>query len=177
MTKIREKQTQTLEKAAAKGLKLGGLKKMSVPSKISLVLLVLIAGPIEIAFRILVHDHAVVHADGGVGKAAVPRDVLLFDHGDLGIQLSAHDEGGLTGRPPSGKFFGDVMTGAIGDAFLAGIRCNFLITRERRGIPLSSHFLPDVALPLPLVRPPGAAGVPAAGEESGARGEIPPQAN
>ena len=79
------------------------------------------------------------------------RNVQLDFHG---IQLSAHDEGGLTGRPPSGNFFGDVMTGAIGDAFLAGIRCNFLITRERRGIPLSSHFLPDVALPLPLVCPP-----------------------
>ena len=56
MTKIREKQTQTLEKAAAKGLKLGGLKKMSVPSKISLVLLVLVALSAILAPVIAPHD-------------------------------------------------------------------------------------------------------------------------
>ena len=56
MTKIREKQTQTLEKAAAKGLKLGGLKKMSVPSKISLVLLVLVALSAILAPVLSPHD-------------------------------------------------------------------------------------------------------------------------
>ena len=56
MTKIREKQTQTLEKAAAKGLKLGGLKKMSVPSKISLVLLVLVALSAILAPVLAPHD-------------------------------------------------------------------------------------------------------------------------
>ena len=43
MTKIRENKTAQLEKAAAKGAKFHGLKNMSVPSKISLVLLVLVA--------------------------------------------------------------------------------------------------------------------------------------
>ncbi len=43
MAKIREGQTAKLEQAAAKGLKLGGLKKMSMSSKISLVLLLVVA--------------------------------------------------------------------------------------------------------------------------------------
>ncbi len=43
MVKIKEKQTSKLEEAAAKGLKFGGIKKMSLPSKISLLILVLVA--------------------------------------------------------------------------------------------------------------------------------------
>ena len=43
MVKIREGQTAKLEQAASKGLKFGGIKKMSLASKISLVLLVLVA--------------------------------------------------------------------------------------------------------------------------------------
>ena len=43
MVKIREKQTEQLEKAASKGLKLGGWKKMTLSSKIAAVVLVLVA--------------------------------------------------------------------------------------------------------------------------------------
>jgi len=43
MMQIREKQTEQLEDAAAKGLRLGGIKKMRTSSKIALVLLVLVA--------------------------------------------------------------------------------------------------------------------------------------
>ena len=43
MTKIREEQTKKLEKAASKGAKFHGLKNMSIPSKISIVLLILVA--------------------------------------------------------------------------------------------------------------------------------------
>ena len=43
MVKIREKQTEQLEKAASKGLKLGGWKKMTMSSKIAAVVLVLVA--------------------------------------------------------------------------------------------------------------------------------------
>ena len=43
MVKIREKQTEQLEKAASKGLKLGGWKKMALSSKIAAVVLVLVA--------------------------------------------------------------------------------------------------------------------------------------
>lgn len=56
MTKIRENKTAQLEKAASKGLKLGGLKKMSTPSKISLVLLVLVALSAILAPVIAPHD-------------------------------------------------------------------------------------------------------------------------
>ncbi len=56
MTKIREKQTQKLEQAAAKGAKLGGLKKMSLSSKISLVVLVLVALSAILAPVIAPHD-------------------------------------------------------------------------------------------------------------------------
>lgn len=56
MTKIREKQTEKLEKAASKGLKLGGLKKMSLSSKISLVILVLVALSAILAPVIAPHD-------------------------------------------------------------------------------------------------------------------------
>ena len=44
MVKIREKQTEQLEKAASKGRKLGGWKKMTLSSKIAAVVLVLVAG-------------------------------------------------------------------------------------------------------------------------------------
>ena len=43
MVKIREKQTEQLEKAASKGLKLGGWKKMTLSSKIAAVVLALVA--------------------------------------------------------------------------------------------------------------------------------------
>ena len=43
MVKIREKQTEQLEKAASKGLKLGGWKKMTLSSKIAAIVLVLVA--------------------------------------------------------------------------------------------------------------------------------------
>ena len=43
MVKIREKQTEQLEKAASKGLKLGGWKKMTLSSKIAAVVLMLVA--------------------------------------------------------------------------------------------------------------------------------------
>uniref|UniRef100_UPI003AA8972D dipeptide/oligopeptide/nickel ABC transporter permease/ATP-binding protein n=1 Tax=Thermophilibacter provencensis TaxID=1852386 RepID=UPI003AA8972D len=55
-TKIREKQTEKLESAASKGLKLGGLKKMSISSKISLVLLILVALSAILAPVIAPHD-------------------------------------------------------------------------------------------------------------------------
>lgn len=56
MTKIREKQAEKLESAASKGLKLGGLKKMSISSKISLVLLILVALSAILAPVIAPHD-------------------------------------------------------------------------------------------------------------------------
>ncbi len=56
MVKIREEKTAKLEHAAAKGLKLGGISKMSMSSKISLVLLVLVALTAILAPIIAPHD-------------------------------------------------------------------------------------------------------------------------
>ena len=56
MTKIRENKTAQLEKAASKGAKFHGLKNMSVPSKISLVLLVLVVLSAILAPVIAPHD-------------------------------------------------------------------------------------------------------------------------
>lgn len=56
MTKIRENKTAQLEKAASKGAKFHGIKNMSVPSKISLVLLVLVALSAILAPVIAPHD-------------------------------------------------------------------------------------------------------------------------
>ncbi|MBM6774878.1 dipeptide/oligopeptide/nickel ABC transporter permease/ATP-binding protein [Olsenella profusa] len=56
MVKIREQQTQKLEQAAARGARLGGLKRMSLSSKISLVLLVLVALSAILAPVIAPHD-------------------------------------------------------------------------------------------------------------------------
>ena len=56
MTKIREEKTKKLEKAAAKGAKFHGLKNMSIPGKISLVVLVLVALSAILAPVIAPHD-------------------------------------------------------------------------------------------------------------------------
>ncbi len=56
MTKIRENKTAQLEKAASRGAKFHGLKNMSVPSKISLVLLVLVVLSAILAPVIAPHD-------------------------------------------------------------------------------------------------------------------------
>ena len=55
----------------------------------ALVLFVVVAAPIEVALGVFVHDHALEHIRRRVGQAAVARDVLLLDHGDLRIQLAA----------------------------------------------------------------------------------------
>ena len=68
MVKIREKQTQKLEAAAAKSSKFTGIKNMSTPSKISLVLLVLVAvviyGVLVIALRAITKDDLMLMPKG-----------------------------------------------------------------------------------------------------------------
>ena len=64
--------------------------KMHQPQLLdALVRLVVIAAPVQVALGVFVHDHALEHVGGGIGEGAVAGDVLFFDHGDLGIQLSA----------------------------------------------------------------------------------------
>ena len=56
MTKIRENKTKKLERAAAKGARFSGLKNMSLSSKISLLLLILVALSAILAPVIAPHD-------------------------------------------------------------------------------------------------------------------------
>ena len=56
MVKLREEQTERLEEAASKGMKFGGFKNMSLGSKISLILLVLVALTAILAPVIAPHD-------------------------------------------------------------------------------------------------------------------------
>ena len=56
MVKIREEQTAKLEEAASKGMKFGGFKNMRMSSKISLVLLILVALTAILAPLIAPHD-------------------------------------------------------------------------------------------------------------------------
>ena len=56
MVKIREEQTSKLEEAASKGMKFGGFKNMKMSSKISLILLVLVALTAILAPIIAPHD-------------------------------------------------------------------------------------------------------------------------
>ena len=56
MVKIREEQTARLEEAASKGMKFGGFKNMRMSSKISLILLILVALTAILAPLIAPHD-------------------------------------------------------------------------------------------------------------------------
>ena len=56
MVKIREEQTAKLEEAASKGMKFGGFKNMRMSSKISLILLILVALTAILAPLIAPHD-------------------------------------------------------------------------------------------------------------------------
>ena len=83
MVKIREKQTQKLEKAAARGAKLGGLKRMSISSKISLVLLILVALSAILAPLIAPHDPLQIYtayqppsSEFPFGTDNIGRDIL-----------------------------------------------------------------------------------------------------
>ncbi len=83
MTKIREEQTKKLEKAASKGAKFHGLKSMSIPSKISVVLLILVALSAILAPVIAPHDPLEIgmayqppSADHIFGTDNAGRDIL-----------------------------------------------------------------------------------------------------
>lgn len=83
MTKIREEQTKKLEKAASKGAKFHGLKNMSIPSKISVVLLILVALSAILAPVIAPHDPLEIgmayqppSADHIFGTDNAGRDIL-----------------------------------------------------------------------------------------------------
>ena len=82
MVKIREEQTEKLEEAASKGMKFGGFKNMKLSSKISLVLLVLVALTAILAPVIAPHDPLEIFT-----ARQAPGDGFLFGTDDKGRDI------------------------------------------------------------------------------------------
>ena len=82
MVKTRKEQTEQLEKAAAKGLRFKGLRNMSLSSKISLVILVLVALSAILAPLIAPHDPLSIYT-----ARQAPGGEFLFGTDDKGRDI------------------------------------------------------------------------------------------
>ena len=82
MVKIREEQTERLEDAASKGLKFGGFKDMKLGSKISLILLVLVALTAILAPVLAPHDPLEIFT-----ARQAPGNGFLFGTDDKGRDI------------------------------------------------------------------------------------------
>lgn len=82
MVKIREEQTAKLEEAASRGMKFGGFKNMRMSSKISLVLLVLVALTAILAPLIAPHDPLEIFT-----ARQAPGNGFLFGTDDKGRDI------------------------------------------------------------------------------------------
>lgn len=82
MVKIREEQTEKLEEAASKGMKFGGFKNMKLSSKISLILLVLVALTAILAPIITPHDPLEIFT-----ARQAPGNGFLFGTDDKGRDI------------------------------------------------------------------------------------------
>ena len=82
MVKIREEQTARLEEAASKGMKFGGFKNMRMSSKISLILLILVALTAILAPLIAPHDPLEI-----VTARQAPGNGFLFGTDDKGRDI------------------------------------------------------------------------------------------
>ena len=82
MVKIREEQTAKLEEAASKGMKFGGFKNMRMSSKISLILLVLVALTAILAPLIAPHDPLEIFT-----ARQAPGNGFLFGTDDKGRDI------------------------------------------------------------------------------------------
>ena len=82
MVKIREEQTSKLEEAASKGMKIGGFKNMKMSSKISLILLVLVALTAILAPIIAPHDPLEIFT-----ARQAPGNGFLFGTDDKGRDI------------------------------------------------------------------------------------------
>lgn len=82
MVKIREEQTAKLEEAASKGMKFGGFKNMRMSSKISLVLLILVALTAVLAPLIAPHDPLEIFT-----ARQAPGNGFLFGTDDKGRDI------------------------------------------------------------------------------------------
>jgi peptide/nickel transport system permease protein len=82
MQKIREEQTKKLEEAAAQNKKFGGWKKMRTSSKISLVLLILVAAASILAPILAPHNPTEIF-----NARMAPGDGFLFGTDDKGRDI------------------------------------------------------------------------------------------
>ena len=82
MVKLREEQTERLEEAASMGMKFGGFKNMSLGSKISLILLVLVALTAILAPVIAPHDPLEIFT-----ARQAPGNGFLFGTDDKGRDI------------------------------------------------------------------------------------------
>ena len=82
MVKIREEQTAKLEEAASKGMKFGGFKNMRMSSKISLILLILVALTAILAPLIAPHDPLEIFT-----ARRAPGNGFLFGTDDKGRDI------------------------------------------------------------------------------------------
>ena len=82
MVKIREEQTAKLEEAASKGMKFGGFKNMRMSSKISLILLILVALTAILASLIAPHDPLEIFT-----ARQAPGNGFLFGTDDKGRDI------------------------------------------------------------------------------------------
>ena len=82
MVKIREEQTAKLEEAASRGMKFGGFKSMKLSSKISLVLLVIVALTAILAPMIAPHDPLEIFT-----ARQAPGNGFLFGTDDKGRDI------------------------------------------------------------------------------------------
>ena len=82
MVKIREEQTAKLEEAASKGIKFGGFKNMRMSSKISLILLILVALTAILAPLIAPHDPLEIFT-----ARQAPGNGFLFGTDDKGRDI------------------------------------------------------------------------------------------
>lgn len=82
MVKIREEQTARLEEAASKGMKFGGFKNMRMSSKISLILLILVALTAILAPLIAPHDPLEIFT-----ARQAPGNGFLFGTDDKGRDI------------------------------------------------------------------------------------------
>lgn len=82
MVKIREEQTAKLEEAASKGMKFGGFKNMRMSSKISLILLILVALTAILAPLIAPHDPLEIFT-----ARQAPGNGFLFGTDDKGRDI------------------------------------------------------------------------------------------
>ena len=82
MVKIREEQTAKLEEAASKGMKFGGFKNMRMSSKISLILLILVALTAILAPLIAPHDPLEI-----ITARQAPGNGFLFGTDDKGRDI------------------------------------------------------------------------------------------